>query len=218
MRATSDHIQQDQRRLRAAITLTAWFVATLWAIRLLEDLSGLDLGSLGILPRHLSGLVGVFTAPLIHASYAHLLTNTPVLLVLGSALLYGYPRSALVLLPAVYFGSGTAVWLFARPAYHIGASGLAFGIFFFVITVGALRRDRLAIALCMVALFLYGSMIWGILPGRPQTSFESHFFGAVIGLVLAFVLKDHDPKPPEKTYDWEGEDQDSDTDWERFTK
>lgn len=213
-----DAIEQDRRRLRTAIKFSLLFVALLWMIRLVEDLFGLDLGRFGILPRHSSGLIGILTAPLVHASYTHLLTNTPVLLVLGSVVLYGYPRSARVLLPAVYLGSGAAVWLFGRPAYHIGASGLAFGIFFFVITTGALRRDRMAIALSMVVLFLYGGMIWGIVPGRPQTSFESHLFGAVIGLVLAFMLKNRDPRPPEKTYDWEGGDADADADWERFTR
>jgi membrane associated rhomboid family serine protease len=105
----------------------------------------------------------------------------------------------------VYAGSGLGVWLFARDASHIGASGLTFGMMFFVFTVGALRWDRRAIALSLIVFFLYGGMIWGIFPYDPQISYESHFFGAVIGVVLAVLLKNHDPAPPRKRYSWEEE-------------
>jgi membrane associated rhomboid family serine protease len=126
-------------------------------------------------------------------------------IILATALLYGYPRSAKAVLAAVYLGSGLGVWLFAREAYHIGASGLTFGVMFFLFVVGALRWDKRAIALSMIVFFLYGSMIWGIFPLEPGISFESHFFGAIIGVVLAIVLKNRDPAPLEKTYSWEDE-------------
>jgi membrane associated rhomboid family serine protease len=77
---------------------------------------------------------------------------------------------------------------------------------FFVFTIGVLRWDRKAIALSMIVFLLYGSMIWGVLPGRPGISFESHLSGAVIGLVLALLLRNADPRPPEKKYSWEDED------------
>jgi len=76
---------------------------------------------------------------------------------------------------------------------------------FFLFVVGALRWDKRAIALSMIVFFLYGSMIWGIFPLEPGISFESHFFGAIIGVVLAIVLKNRDPAPLEKTYSWEDE-------------
>jgi membrane associated rhomboid family serine protease len=76
---------------------------------------------------------------------------------------------------------------------------------FFLFVIGVLRWDKRAIALSMIVLFLYGSMIWGIFPLAPDISFESHLSGAVIGVVLAFVLKNRDPAPVEKTYSWEDE-------------
>ena len=109
---------------------------------------------------------------------------------------------------AIYFGSGIGVWLFARETYHIGASGLTFGMMFFVFTIGAIRWDRRAIALSMIVFFLYGGMIWGILPHDPGISFESHFFGALIGITLAIALRNRDPAPPEKRYSWEDEEDD----------
>jgi membrane associated rhomboid family serine protease len=89
---------------------------------------------------------------------------------------------------------------------------------FFVFTIGALRWDRRAIALSMVVFFLYGGMIWGIFPSEPGVSFESHFFGAALGVLLAFVLRRLDPPPPEKKYEWEGKDDGAwtDEDWDNF--
>jgi membrane associated rhomboid family serine protease len=197
--------ESDARRLRQAFVLAASFAALLWLIKLAELLFGLDLVPYGVYPRRLSGLVGILWAPLIHGSLPHLFANTAPLIILGTALLYGYPRSAWIVLPVVYAGSSLGVWLFARDAWHIGASGLTFGMMFFVFTVGALRWDRRAIALSLVVFFLYGGMIWGIFPYDPEISYESHFFGAVIGVVLAILLKNHDPAPPRKKYSWEEE-------------
>jgi hypothetical protein len=100
------------------------------------------------------------------------------------------------------------VWLYARETYHIGASGLTFGMLFFIFAIGALRWDRRAIALSMLVFFLYGGMIWGIFPGRPGISFEYHFFGAAIGVLGAIALRNLDPAPPKKKYSWEFEGDD----------
>ncbi len=159
---------QDSRRLRRAFALALAFVCLLWALKLVEAVADLDVAPSGVFPHRLDGLVGVLWAPLIHGSWSHLIANTAPVLVLGTALLYGYPRSARIVLPAVYLGAGLAVWLFARPSFHIGASGLTFGVLFFVFTIGVLRWDRRAIALAMIVFFLYGSMIW--VTARPRTS------------------------------------------------
>ena len=99
-------------------------------------------------------------------------------------------------------------------SYHIGASGLAFGMLFFVFTIGIFRRERRTIALSLVVIFLYGGMISGILPGAHDISFESHLSGALIGIVLAFLLRHHDPEQPRKQYSWEREKTEvDDFDW-----
>lgn len=168
---------------------------------------GTNFFSYGIHPGQLSGLTGILLAPLIHGSFSHLFANTAPLLILGTALLYGYPKSARIVIPIVYLGTGLAVWLFARPVYHAGASSLTFGFMFFIFIIGVLRWDRKAIALSMIVFFLYGSMIWGIFPGAPGISYESHLFGGLIGLVLAVFLKNNDPYPPKKKYSWEEEEE-----------
>ncbi|MDH3386729.1 MAG: rhomboid family intramembrane serine protease [Gammaproteobacteria bacterium] len=204
----------DGRRLRRAFTIACSVTLLLWVVKLVEYLGGFDFSRFGIYPRAMEGLIGILCAPFIHGSFAHLFANTAPVIVIGTMLLYGYPRAARVLLPAVYLGGGLVVWLFARDAYHIGASGLAFGMLYFVLTVGILRWDRRAIALSLVVFFLYGGMIWGVLPESREVSFESHLAGAVIGTVLAFVLRYRDPAPPRKQYSWEQEDaDDEDSDW-----
>lgn len=205
MQPDSDHLQNDNTRLRRSFILALLFALTLWVIKLAEIILGLDFVHYGVFPLRVSGLRGILTAPLIHASLSHLFSNTAPLVILGTALFYGYPRSAKLVIPVLYLGSGLGVWLFARHAYHIGASGLTFGVMFFVFTIGVLRWDTRAIILAMVVFFLYGSMIWGIFPTQPDVSFESHFFGAVIGVALAMLLKNHDPAPPPRKYSWEEE-------------
>jgi membrane associated rhomboid family serine protease len=181
------------------------FAALLWIIKIVEMMFHLELVRYGIFPLQASGLLGILMGPLIHGSWSHLFANTLPIIILGTALLYGYPRSAKLVLSAVWLGTGLGVWLFARESYHIGASGLTFGVMFFLFVIGILRWDKRAIALSMIVFFLYGSMIWGIFPLKPGISFESHFFGAVIGVVLAIVLRNRDPAPPEKKYSWEDE-------------
>jgi len=196
----------EAHRLRRAFLWAAAFAGLLWLIELVELLFGLDPSRLSVFPRRPETLPGIALAPLLHSSLSHLFANTGPILVLGTLLIYGYPKAARILLPAVYLGSGLGVWLFARPAWHLGASGLTFGVMFFVFTVGVMRWDRRAIALALVAFFLYGGMIWGIFPITPNISFEYHLFGAGIGILLSFLLKDLDPPPAEKKYSWEGED------------
>jgi membrane associated rhomboid family serine protease len=198
--------------LKKAFKISLTFVIALWLIHIAGALLGLELPQYGVLPRNIIGLRGVLFAPLIHASFAHLFSNTLPLLVLGTALLVGYPRASKIVLPAVYFGTGLAVWLFARGSFHIGASGINFGLLAFVFVVGALRWDPKAIALSCLVFFMYGSMIWGVLPLDPRISFESHLFGAIIGMLCAIFLRNFDKKPPEKRYDWEDESEETDDD------
>ena len=202
----------DKRRLGIAFAIALSFVLLLWMVKLGEYFGGFDFTRFGIYPRRAGGLAGVLFAPFIHSSFAHLFANTAPIIVIGTMLLYGYPRAAKVVLPVVYLGGGVAVWVFAREAYHIGASGLAFGMLFFVFTVGALRWERRTIALSLVVFFLYGGMIWGVLPESREVSFESHLSGALIGIALAFALKHRDPMPPRKQYSWEGEEEEEEAD------
>jgi membrane associated rhomboid family serine protease len=196
-------VKEDAARFRQALVGVAIFIGLLWLIELLDIGWDLRLSRLGVYPRAWHGLWGVACAPLIHGSWQHLISNSLALMVLGVVLLYGYPHSSRYALTLIWLGSGLGVWLFARSSYHFGASGLAHGLMFFIFVSGILRRDKLSIALSLIVFFLHGGMVWTIFPQQPGISYESHFFGALMGIIAAFVFRHREPALPEKTYDWE---------------
>lgn len=200
---------QAQAHFRLALKLGLGFVAVLWLIFLLTWALDLDPEWSGIQPRRWAGLPGIVFAPLIHASFAHLIANSPPLLVLGTTMLFLYPNSALRALPAIYLGSGIVVWLLGRESVHFGASGLVYGLVSNIFVAGLLRRDRRAIAASLVVSFMYGSLVWGVLPTQFGVSWETHLAAALIGMALAIALRRLDVIPP-KRYGWEDEEAASD--------
>ncbi len=183
-------------------------VAALWVIQSAGILFHLPLGMLGIVPLEWSRLPGILTAPLVHSSYEHLFNNTLPLLILGTALLYGYPQTRFKALGFSWLISGIGVWLFGRDATHLGASGVAHGLFFYLFVVSVMRRDARSVGLMMIAFFMYGGMVMTIFPRDPEISYEAHFFGALGGTVCALLFWKRDPKPTPKHYEWEGKDED----------
>jgi membrane associated rhomboid family serine protease len=189
---------------RFAAALAAAFVGVLWLLQITNWALGLDAAPFGIRPRSAEGLAGILLAPLAHGGFEHLLANTLPVLLLVTAMLHLYPRSSPIVLPAVYFGPGLAVWAFGRDAIHLGASGLTYGLIAHVFVAGILRRDRRAIAASLVVAFLYGTAVWGIFPIQRHHSWETHLAAALIGVALALLLRHRDIPPPVR-YDWEGE-------------
>ena len=196
--------ERARANFRLAFKIALAFVALLWLIQLLNW--GLDLGleRFGVRPRQLGGLPGILLAPLVHGGYAHLVANSLPLLVLGTGMLHLYPNSALKVIPAVYLGPGIAVWLFARASVHVGASGLVYGLVSYIFVAGLIRRDKRAIAASLLVCFLYGTLVWGVLPIKARVSWETHLAAALIGVVLAVALRRLDI-PPRKRYAWEDE-------------
>ena len=199
--ASSD---DSHARFRAAALVSVMFVSALALIHFVSWALGLDLQRFGIHPREAAGVAGILAAPLLHGDVAHLASNALPLLVAGTAMLYLYPDSSRLVLPAVYLGAGLLVWLFARGSIHIGASGLVYGIIAYVFVGGILRRDRRAWAASILVAFFYGAMVWGVLPIKHGVSWETHLAAAAIGVALAFALRRRDV-PPRKVYSWEME-------------
>lgn len=197
--------ERARANFRLAVKIALGFVALVWFIQLLNW--GLDLGleRFGVRPRLVAGLLGILLAPLLHGSFSHLLANSLPLLVLVTVMLHLYPNSALKVIPAVYLGSGIAVWIFARASVHIGASGLVYGMVSYIFVAGLIRRDTRAIAASLLVSFLYGALVWGVLPIAPGVSWETHLAAALIGLGLAIALR-HLDIPPRKRYSWEDEE------------
>lgn len=194
--------RRAQASFRLALRTALVFIGVLWVIFIFDTVFGLGLGRFGLRPGSTAGLIGVITAPLLHANFPHVLSNTLPLFVSLTATLYLYPNASLRVIPIIWVGSGVLAWLIGRPSLHYGASGLVYGLLAFVFVSGILRRDMRSISVSLLVGFLYGSLVWGVLPTRPQMSWEMHLSGALFGLLLAFVYRDMDRVPLLK-YEWE---------------
>ncbi len=179
-------------------------MALLWFIRLADQAFSLDLYLYGIFPRKLSSLAGMILAPLIHASYTHLLSNSLPLLVLGAALFYFYRVVALRMVLLSVLITGFWVWVIGRPSYHVGASGLIYSLAAFLFASGVIRRHPRLMALSLLVAFIYGGLVWGIIPYRDGISWESHLLGLFCGVLLAWFFRSHGPQ--RKLYSWEMEE------------
>ena len=201
-----DYTSSERARanFRLAFKIALGFVALIWLIDILNWALDLELQRFGVRPRQFAGLPGILLAPLLHGGPVHLAANSLPLLVLGTGMLYLYPNSAVKVLPAVYLGPGIAVWLFAEGGVHVGSSGLVYGLVSYVFVAGLIRLDRRAIAASLLVAFLYGSMVWGVLPIQPGVSWQTHLAAALIGIALAIALRRLDI-PPRKRYSWEDE-------------
>ena len=196
--------RQMRTNFRVAVEIALAFVALLWLIQMFNWTLDLELQRFGVRPREWRGVIGIFLAPLLHADFQHLLANSLPLLVLGSVMLHLYRHAALRVLIALYLGPGLAVWLFAKGGVHIGASGIAYGLVAYILVAGLIRRDRRAIAASLLVCFMYGTLVWGVLPIKPGVSWETHLSGALIGIVMAFIFR-HLDIPPRRRYSWEDE-------------
>jgi membrane associated rhomboid family serine protease len=193
------------RNFKLALRITLWLVGLLWLILIIDDVLGLGLIRFGLRPRQLQGLAGIFTAPLLHGGAEHLFSNTLPLIVSLTTILYLYPRAAMRVIPVIWIGSGLMGWMIGRPSLHFGASGFVYGLLAYVFISGILRLDMRSVAVSVMVWFLYGSMIWGVLPIRPNMSWELHLSGAILGVALAIAYRRWDVTPV-KRYAWEDDD------------
>lgn len=189
------------RRLYLAIFSPVLMLAVIWAVFLTEHLLAANWADYGVFPRQQSGLKGVLFMPLLHGSWGHILSNTPPLAALMAMLWFFYPRVAAPAFVMVYLLSGLATWTFARAGvYHIGASGVVYGLVAFLFWNGIFRRNLKAIVIALVVLFYYGGLFMGIVPGQAGISWDGHLMGALAGVVVAYIFrnyieKDERPQP-----------------------
>jgi len=202
--------KRAQHNFRLALKIALTLTAFLWLILFLDYFLGLELARFGLRPGNLRGLIGLLTAPLLHSGVEHMFSNTLPLIISMTAILYLYPRSSVRVIPIIWIGSGMLAWIIGRPSLHFGASGFVYGLLAFVFISGVLRFDMRSVAVSIMVWFLYGSMIWGLLPIRPNMSWELHLSGAILGVALAIVFRQWDITPI-KRYEWE--DDDSVPDW-----
>ncbi len=205
-------------KLRRAIIWPLATLAVIWLVFILEQASGSEWFIYGIAPRKAYAARGILTAPFLHGDLGHILSNSLPLFSLMALILFFYPRVAIPALVMIYLGTGVTMWLFADPEvifqaypranYHIGASGVVYGMVTFLAWNGIFRRNLKAIAIALVVVFYYGGLVWGVFPVQERVSWEGHLLGALVGVFVAYWFRDRieldeEKKPPS----WELEPQ-----------
>ncbi len=194
-----------RKKLLLSLIIPVIFIAVMLLIKVIEILFEIDFSNLGIYPRALKGIPGIFVSPLIHNDFTHLFNNALPLLLLSVALFYFYSEVAVRVFSITYLLTGLLVWLWGRTAWHIGASGLIYGLASFLFFSGLIRRYFRLIALSLLVVFLYGEMVWGLFPGiYKEISWESHMLGFISGILLAVWYRKEGPQRP--VYEWMEDD------------
>jgi Uncharacterized membrane protein (homolog of Drosophila rhomboid) len=195
-----------RRKLLLSMIIPGIFVFLMWLVKIVEVLFDIDLTRFGIYPLTVQGLPGILLSPFIHADFTHLFSNSVPLFFLSLALFYFYSEVALKVLIWTYFLTGLLVWIAGREAWHIGASGVIYGLASFLFFSGIIRRYFRLIALSLLIVFLYGSMVWGLFPGvYKNVSWESHMLGFFSGLALSVWYRNQGPQRP--VYEWMEEEE-----------
>ena len=207
-------MKEEKKKFISSLIIPFGLLFIMWGVKLIEYGFDISLASFGNYPLDLKGVKGIVLMPFVHGSWSHLLANTVPFLVLSTALFYFYRSISIRVLIGIWVLSGIWVWFGGRPSWHIGASGVIYGISSFLFFSGMIRKDTRLAALALIVAFLYGSMIWGVFPDffpkEKNISWEGHLGGGVAGLILALYYRNSGPK--RKQYSWELEDEQPEND------
>lgn len=196
--------QEQFKYSTAVIAYPIAFVMTIWIVFWMQVRFFPSIKRMGIYPLELEGLRGIFLSPFIHSNVQHLYNNTIPLFVLSVALFYFYRKISWKVIIYGILLSGLITWIIGRPANHIGASGLIYVLVSFIFFKGVLAKHYRLIALSLLIIFLYGSMIWYVFPVKAGISWEGHLGGLISGLLFAFIFRKSVAKP--ERYAWQEPD------------
>ena len=192
MKATKDI---DHRRLNIAFFVAGLFVGLAWIVFAFSVYFRSEFGLPGIQPGNVSAWYGIFLSPFLHGDLSHIFSNTLPAFLLITLLIYSHRGIAFMVGGLIILITGILVWFIGENgSNHIGASGLIYGLSAFLFFSGIIRWDKQLLFISATILFLYGSMIWGVLPLQPGVSWEGHLSGAISGTALAFLLRNKGPQ------------------------
>ena len=199
----------ERRKFLGSLVIPLILIALMWTVKIIEVSFGVDLGRFGVMPHTARGLLGILTLPFLHGSWEHLFSNSVPILVLGTSLYYFYPTLANRVMLITWLVSGLLTWCLGSPfSTHIGASALVYGLNLFLIASGFIRGNRTLIVISLIMVFLYGGFVWGMIPELAvlqNISWEGHLSGAIIGVVLAFLLRKEGPQ--KEVHHWDEEEE-----------
>ena len=210
-------MNQRKQTVTQSALFPLFFLLLMWMVFYFNGAYNLNLNQFGLRPQSLKGLIGIFTMPLLHGDLGHIVSNSFPVLILGTCLFYFYKDIAFKVFFISYVSCGMLVWLFAHSRnsfdVHIGASGLIYALSGFLVVSGIIRKHKALFGVSLLITFLYGTIIWGVLPldyqraihyladDRINISWEGHLFGFVSGVALAIVYRKVGIQRP--TYSWE---------------
>ncbi len=195
----------EKRKLLLALALPLFSVIIFWLVKVVELSLDISLAEYGLRPRSFSQWFGIITMPFLHGSLSHLIANSSSFLILGTMLFYFYNKYSLQVIGLSWLIAGVLTWIIGRDSIHIGASGMIYAFAGYIFFGGLFSRDIRLMAISLIVVFLYGSMIWGMMPQNTGISWEGHLAGFVAGILLAFIYK-----PEAKTTGFDDEEEDDD--------
>ena len=202
-------MKNEIRKMALAAVIPMFLLFILYTLKDLETGMDWDFTRLGVYPMEKRGVFGIFAHPLVHSGFKHLLANTMPLFFLTWCLFYFYRHIAPYIFFSIWIGCGMLTFLIGKPGWHIGASGIIYGLAFFLFFSGILRRHVPLIAIALLVTFLYGGLVWNMFPQVVQTniSWEGHISGAIAGTLSAIGFIRHGPQRPEPLVDEEEEEE-----------
>lgn len=199
--------QAEKRKVVFSAIFAGIFLTIIWIVFAFDAFFDLHLARFGLEPRTLSGLQGILFSPFIHGDLNHIASNSLPLFLLFAGAIYFYRGLAFPVLWKIWLITGISVWIFGRDSIHIGASGIVYGLASFMAISGMLRNDTRLLAVSFLTIFLYGGMVWGVLPLFKHISWESHLAGALSGIYCAVIYRKKGPPLPEYFKDEVEEDE-----------
>ena len=203
-------MKPEASRIILAGVFPLFVLFILYVMCIIEITTDWELHQLGVYPMRAKGLLGIFTHPLVHSGFKHLLSNSLSLFFLSWCLFYFYRDLAYLIYLCLWIGSGVFTFFIGKSGWHIGASGVIYALAFFLFFSGLLRRHRPLVAISLLVTFLYGSLVWQMFPHftKDNVSWEGHLSGAITGLMCALVFLNYGPQKPEPLEEEEDEIED----------
>ena len=202
-------MKRDIQRIMLATAVPLFLIFILFLLKIVEVGMDWDFSHMGIYPLEKRGITGILTHPLIHSGFSHLLANTLPLFFLSWCLFYFYRGIAGLIFMIIWIGAGLLTFIIGKPGWHIGASGIIYGLAFFLFFSGLLRKHVPLIAISLLITFLYGGLVWNMFPqfAKETTSWEGHLSGAITGTLCSIAFMKYGPQRPEPFADEEDIDE-----------
>jgi membrane associated rhomboid family serine protease len=179
----------DLKVLKIDLIRSVLFIIPFWIVFIITWFYDIELVTSGVYPRHIKGVTGIFTSVFIHSGWQHIIANTTSFFTLSFFLFHFYKKIAYQSLLFNYVVGGVILWIIGREYWHIGVSGVVYGMAFQICFLGIFSKRIALSAVSLVVIFLYGSFVWGLMPINTAISWEGHLSGALTGLALAIMFR-----------------------------